>query len=264
MSVTPISYGDARAAIAHTDITDLQLSKEKDFQRLQQLARRLINAQEEERQRISREIHDDLGNRIALMSLSVRQIMKQSSAQDPGSSSRELNKVLDGITELSTALRELSHYLHPAPLRCLGVRGALKALQAGFKKTHGIEMELVVPPEMPRLPDDVELCIFRITQECLHNVVKHSGADKVKVVLEHTRKRIRLTVSDTGRGFVRSEAIQKGALGLLSMEERALSIRGRLTINSSRGRGTEICLTIPEPRPVVHGVMFERPAFIAH
>jgi signal transduction histidine kinase len=160
---------------------------------------------------------------------------------------RELGQVVDAITELSTAVREVSHRLHPAPLRCLGVRGALKALEDGFKKTHRIHVNFVVPAEFPRLPDHIEVSIYRIAQECLHNISKHSGADKVDVTLEHTPRRIRLIVKDNGRGFVPSEVIRKGGLGLLSMEERALSIRGRLSVNSTPGVGTEIRLTIPTP-----------------
>jgi signal transduction histidine kinase len=244
MTVTPVAYRNARAAVVHTDITDLQLSREKDLKRLQQFARRLINAQEEERQRISRELHDDIGNRIALLSLSLRRSIKES-PEASDLRKHELSKVLDGITDLSAALRNLSHCLHPAPLRCLGIRPALKSMQDGFEKTYGIRMDLVIPPDVPRLPDDVELCIFRITQECLQNVTKHSGADKVRIVLKYTPKQVRLTVSDTGRGFIRADAMQKGGLGLLSMEERALSIGGNLMVNSTPGGGTEIWLTIP-------------------
>jgi len=244
MSVTPIAYGTARAAIAHTDITDLQISKENDLRRLQQFARRLINAQEDERQRLSREIHDDLGHTIAMMSLSVRQIIKQPS-KNPSSRVRDLNKILDGITNLSTALRDLSHWLHPATLRYLGIPAALKSLREGFEEAYGLHIDLRVPAEMPRLAEEVELCIFRIAQESLQNVTKHSGTSKVRIVLEHTPPQIRLSVSDKGRGFVRSEAIQKGGLGLLSMEERALSIGGSLTVESSPNGGTEIRLTIP-------------------
>jgi signal transduction histidine kinase len=246
MNVAPIAYGNARVAISHTNITDLQLSKEKDYKRLQQFARRLIHAQEEERQRIAREIHDDLGNRIALMSLSVREVMKQASLGNTSSTVGRLGKVLDSLSDLSTVLRNLSHWLHPAVLRCLGIPAALRMLQEGFHETHGIQMEVVVPPDMPRLSDEVELCIFRITQECIQNVSKHSGADKVRIVLEYKHRWVRLTVSDTGRGFIRSEAAtHNGGLGLQSMEERALSIRGRLTVKTAPGAGTQIRLTIP-------------------
>jgi len=244
MGVAPIAYRNARAAIAHTDITDLQLSKEKHFRRLQTFARRLISAQEEERQRISRELHDDLGNRIALMALSIREIMKRYPENfDP--SLHELNRILAGITDLSTALRNLSHCLHPPHLHYVGISVALKSLREGFEKTYGIRMDVVVPAVPVRLPDEVELCIFRITQECLQNIAKHSRADKVSIVFEHTSKHMRLTVSDTGRGFSPSAVSQNGGLGLQSMEERALSIGGRLAVHSSPGSGAKISLTVP-------------------
>src|SRR5262249_48077019 len=107
MSVTPIVYGDAQVAITHTDITDFQLEKDKAFKRLRQFARRLIRAQEGERLRIGREIHDDLGNRIALMSLSLRQFIKER-RKSLGAGLRELDKIRHGLTDLSTALRNLS------------------------------------------------------------------------------------------------------------------------------------------------------------
>src|SRR5262249_23757859 len=148
MTITPLAYGNARVAIVHTDITDLQHSKEEDFKRLRQFARRLIKAQEEERQRISREIHDDLGHRIGLLSFSVRQIIKQHS-NDLASSKRDLNKILDGFNDFSTALRHLSHCLYPPPLQYLGIRAALNSLSAEFEKTSGIHVELVIPIDVP-------------------------------------------------------------------------------------------------------------------
>lgn len=244
MNVTTVAYGHARVAVAHTDITDLRLSKEEDFKRLRQFARRLIHAQEEERQRISREIHDDLGHRLALLSFSVRQVIKQH-PKSFNASARELNKILDGFNEFSAALRNLSHFLYPPPLQYLGIRAALKSLSDEFEKTYGIHVELILPPEAPRLAPEVELCVFRIMQESLQNIAKHSGALRVRVVLENTPEEMRLTVSDEGRGFNRSEVVKRGGLGLLSMEERALSIGARLTVNSSPHAGTEIGLSVP-------------------
>jgi signal transduction histidine kinase len=244
MCVTPICYGDARVAVAHVDVTELQLSKESSFRRVQQFKRRLINAQEEERQRISREIHDDLGNRIALLALSVRQIMKKRS-KNSRSRMQQLNDVVDHLTELSNAMRDLSHYLHPPLLQYVGIRAALKTLATEFGKTRGLRMEVVVPEEFPPVPDEVELCIFRISQECLQNIAKHSGADSVRIVLNTTPSEVELKVSDTGRGFIESEAVQKGGLGLISMRERVLCIGGRLEVNSSPGAGTEVRAVIP-------------------
>lgn len=242
MAVSLITYGDVRASIAHTEVKDVYSSDAKNFHLLQQFARRSINAQEEERQRISREIHDDLANRIALMALSIRQIMKQSGEN---SITCELHKVIDQIADLSAAMRDLSHGLHPPLLRHVGLKAALKSLRDSFEKTHGIATELVGVAELPRISDEMSLCIYRVTQESLHNIAKHAGADKVTIALDHTPRHIRLTVSDTGRGFVRSDVVQKGGLGLLSMEARALSIGGHLTVNSSSDAGTEVRLTVP-------------------
>jgi signal transduction histidine kinase len=242
LEVISVRYGDARVAVNHTDITDQQRSRETDYERLQEFARRLMHAQEEERQRIAQEIHDDIGNRLAVISFSVRQAMK--SSDNPGVTVEELSKVLDGVTNLASDLRNLSHRLHPSLLRWLGVRGAVKSLQEKFKETNEISIEVSLPAEMPRLSDEVELCIFRIAQESLQNVVKHSGAAKVRLALRYMPGKIRMVVSDTGRGFDPSEVFQ-GGLGLLSMEERALSVGGKLTVKSSRGGGTRVHLMIP-------------------
>jgi signal transduction histidine kinase len=245
MAADAIMHSTARVVIAHANLTDLQSTSIQDF------ARRLMRAQEEERRIISREIHDDVGNRLALISLSLRKIMQQSADIVTES---ELGKVLESITDLSGILRNLSHGLDPAALRHLGIRAALKSLLDGFQQTYGVHMDVVIPPEMPRLADETELCIFRITQESLQNIVKHSGADKIRIVLAQTPRQTRLTVSDGGQGFVRSAALRKGGLGLLSMEERALSIGGRLTVNSAPGKGTEVRLTIPTEKhaSVIH------------
>jgi signal transduction histidine kinase len=244
MNVTPIVYGKARLLIAHMDITALQTSIEEDVKFLRQFTRRLIHAQEEERQRISREIHDDLGHRIALMSFSIRQMMKQH-PKTFASTMADLNKVLDGITDFSAALRNLSHGLYPPPLQYLGIKPALMSLSDEFERTSGIRIDLLVPADAPRLSPEVELCIFRIVQESLQNVARHSGAGSVRIVFDITREEIELTITDAGRGFSPSEVKKKGGLGLLSMEERALSMGGRLTVTSAPGAGTEVHLSVP-------------------
>src|SRR5215831_5808619 len=184
MNATQIHYKSARVAISHTDISDLDLSKRKDFERVQKFARRLINAQEEERQRISREIHDDLGGKIAFLAFSVRQIVSQR-PKNFSCIEAELNKVVDGLTELAAGLRDLSHSLHPPSLRYVGVAGALKSIAKAFQENYGILIDVRVPKELPHLGADLELCIFRICQESLQNIAKHSGASKARIVLEH-------------------------------------------------------------------------------
>jgi two-component system, NarL family, sensor kinase len=242
MDVTSLAYKEGRVAIAHQEITERQLSSEKNVTLLQQFARRLIHAQEDERQRISSEIHDDLGNRVALMALSIRQIIDQKK-EHPGRF-HDLNRILDEIGTLSNALRDLSHGLQPPVLRYAGIGPALRWLCEKFG-ANGIDVDLAIPEELPRLPEEKELCIFRIAQESLQNVVKHSGAGKVRIALDYEPHHAQLTIFDNGRGFIRSEAIDRRGLGLLSMEARALCVRGRLVVASSPGIGTTVRLRIP-------------------
>jgi signal transduction histidine kinase len=244
MNATPIHFKTAKIAILHTDISDLDLSKRKDFEHVQKFARRLINAQEEERLRISREIHDDLGGKIAFLAFSVRQIVSQR-PRNLTSIEAELTKVVDGLTDLATSLRDLSHSLHPPSLRYVGVGAALKAIAKAFQENYGIVIDVRVPKELPPLSGDLQLCVFRICQESLQNIAKHSGASKARIVLEHTNNQLSLTVSDSGKGFLRSEATLGGGVGMLSMHERAISMGGNVIVNTSPGEGTEVSLTIP-------------------
>jgi two-component system sensor histidine kinase UhpB len=219
---------------------------------VQQFARRAIHAQEQERKRISQEIHDDLGNRMALLALSARQIIKQNRESSHSISSGQ-KEFFDQISDLSSALRNLSHALHPPLLRYVGIRGALITLREKFQKAHGVRVNLVVPEEVPQLSEELALCIFRVAQECLQNVVKHSQADSVTLALQVSPLFVRLVVSDSGQGFLKSEAMKKSGIGLLGMESRAVSLGGTLTVSSSPGAGTDVQLTIPF-RPAVEHV----------
>jgi signal transduction histidine kinase len=244
MDVAPISFKQARLVIAHRQVTGEYLSSHHNVSLLQQFALRLIHAQEEERQKLSLEIHDDLGSKVALMALSVREIIEREK-EHSGSRVDDLHKILDEIITLSGALRDLSHGLQLPLLRYGGIRPALKWLCERFEGANRIHLAVAIPAELPRLPAEKELCIFRIAQESLQNVMKHSGAGKVSVVLKYEPHQIRLTVSDNGCGFIRSKLIGQRGLGLLSMEARALSVRGHVVVTSSRGEGTTVLLRVP-------------------
>jgi len=265
MNATRFTYQNASVAITHTDITDLHSSDPQRVQVEQRLAdlqeqerkRRvhraglLVEAQEQERRRISQEIHDDLGNRIALIVFSIRKTIKE--ARKPSEAGHEFRQILADVMDLSCALRDISHSLYPPSIRYGGIDGALKTLAQHFEQTHRISVQTLLPKELPRLSDEVQLGIFRISQECLNNIAKHSGADKARILLQHTRELVRLAISDLGRGFDPSAVAFKGGLGLLSMEERALSMGGHLMVSSSPGRGTKVTLTVPiEENDVPH------------
>jgi signal transduction histidine kinase len=244
MVAAPVKHGHARACVTHIDLTSLLLSNERNTQLLKRFARCAINAQEQERKRISQEIHDDLGNRMALLALSARRITKEHK-ENFDSFDSERKQFFDQIADFSNALRDLSHSLHPPLLRHVGIKGALTTLRDTFQKLHGIRVNLVIPVELPRVSEEVAVCIFRIAQESLQNVAKHSGADSVTVALGCAPGFIQLTVRDSGRGFLKSEAMKKDGIGLLGMESRAVSLGGTLIVTSSPGAGTDLQLTIP-------------------
>jgi len=236
------SEKSAGVRIAPREITELEPSGEKNPDLMQQLAMRLINAQEEERQRISHELHDDLGSRIALLALSIRQAMKHA---DSSSNTQELAKTFDQLMDLSSVVRDLSHGLHPPLLQHVGIKAALRSHLENFQKVHGIRTGLAVSEGLTRLPCDIALCIFRVAQEALQNAAKHSGASQVNVSVVSTPRYIRLTVIDRGVGFLQSDAAARDGLGLLSMEARAIAVGGHLSVNSTPRSGTVVTLTIP-------------------
>jgi signal transduction histidine kinase len=130
-------------------------------------------------------------------------------------------------------------------LQYAGIGEALKSLCEQFGRVAALKIDVVVPPETSGIPAEVGLCVFRVTQECLQNIAKHSGASCARVVLECNPTRVRLTVSDTGKGFVESEAAQKCGLGLISMKERIKHLNGQFDIDTRPSCGTRIRVTIP-------------------
>lgn len=241
MGVTPIRFKDARFVIAHSEVTSHP--DPKALKQLRGFARQLLNAQEEERARIAREIHDNLGNRIALLSFSVQRIAR---LQSQGSvfNNDELNDIIDNITDLSKSLRDISHALHPPLLKHAGLCTALRALCHDYQKTLGVPMTVTIA-EWPSLSAEAATCLFRVAQECLHNIAKHAGASKVRVALERRGRELRLTISDTGRGFRITENTAYEGLGLLSIKERVLCLKGRLKIQSVPGEGTTVSVALP-------------------
>jgi PAS domain S-box-containing protein len=223
------------------DISDRKRAEES----LKHLSRRLIAAQEEERKRVARELHDDLNQRMAVMSIELEQLGQ--GKQLPASFRKNIQKLQSQAQEISSDIHRLSYKLHPAKLDHLGLAAAVK----------GLCDELPVAPNgKPRahfhqsgfpadIPKDAALCIFRIAQEVLRNCVKHSGAESAQVVLTKTDRAIRLSVSDNGCGFdTESDLMEKG-LGFISMKERLRIVGGEIKICSQPLHGTRIDVSVP-------------------
>ena len=216
------------------------------YTRIRDLAGRLITAQEAERMRIARELHDDVGQQLALLSIELDQL--GNSVRDADSSIvARAREASDRTAEISTSVHDLSHQLHPPKLELMGLVVAVAGLRRELAKQHEIEIDFSHAGVPDTLPRDISLCLFRIVQEGLRNAIKHSGAREVSVRLAGDGEGLLLSIADRGVGFD-STSGQRG-LGLLSMRERLEPLRGTLTIRSSPGAGTQIDVRVPLDRP---------------
>ena len=210
---------------------------------IQQLAGKLIAAQEEERKRVARELHDDINQKLAALAISLSK-MKQ--GLDPAEGVHDqVTELQRRTTELTDDVRRLSHRLHPAIMEHVGLVAALKSYCAQFSNNAGISIQMNVPEALKPVSPDVALCLYRVTQESLQNISKHSGAREACVTLTQADGDLRLLVSDTGVGFdVQQEQGTKG-LGLISMKERVRLVGGTLLLESRPGTGTELEVRVP-------------------
>ena len=225
------------------DITDLKLSEMS----LRNLTGRLIHAQEEERARIARELHDDISQRMAFLQIGLEQFEQNMPTLTP-TGKKQLQDLADVASEMSTDLHGMSHQLHPVKLDLQGLVPAITGFCREFSNQQGLPVVFLhrdVPGQ--KIPKDVALCLFRIVQEALRNVAKHTDSSEAKVEVYGHGDGIDLCVSDSGAGFNPERVYAKGGLGLISMRERVRSIGGQLTVESQPPDGTRIRVCVPLP-----------------
>jgi len=227
------------------DITDRKTSEES----LHALTGRLITAQEEERARIARELHDDFSQRLALLGIGLGQLWKKLSPNELEQRESVL-KMLRGTKEMSSDLHTLSHQLHSSKLEHVGLVPALHGLCKEISEKYKSEVQFSKYESPIEVPKDVALCMFRVAQEALANVIKHSGTRKAQVQLTANANGISLRISDQGRGFDPATRNPAAGIGLIGMSERLRLVRGRLLVKSETSRGTEILAEVPIARPV--------------
>lgn len=226
-----------------TDITARKQAEEG----IRDLSGRLITAQEQERARIARELHDDFSQRLALLAIQVGQLSQILPASNKAAA-ENLQAMWERITELSSDIHKLSHQLHSSKLHHLGLIAAAKSLCDETSLRHGIRIEFAHYDMPEELPPDVGLCFFRIAQEALNNVAKHSGSKQAHVEFTGGCGGIRLRIVDGGAGFDPGSPAARSGLGLASMRERLRSLGGSVTIHSRPMEGTEILAEVPFPR----------------
>ena len=216
------------------DVTENKLAEAT----LANVSRKLIEAQEQERMRIGRELHDDIGQRLALLAVELQQLREHALTM-PRVRSR-IGKLQKQVSEVARDTQSLSHELHSAKLQYLGLAAAMRGFCREFGERQKVEVDFKAHDLPSALSSDISLCLFRVLQEALHNSAKHSGVRHFEVRLWGTSDEIHLTVKDSGMGFDREAAKESPGLGLISMEERLRLVKGTLSIESRLKRGTTI------------------------
>jgi PAS domain S-box-containing protein len=228
------------------DITDQKQVEEamRDNQReLRLLSGRLIQAQESERRRIARELHDDLSQSLALLSVKI-EMLRQAPSVPPTQTGSSIDELSTQVKHLSSSVHNLSHQLHPLKLEQLGLVAAIRSLCTELSRSHGVAIDFTHGEAPAAISDDAASCLYRIVQESARNVIRHSGAQRARVELETSIEAICLRIADDGTGFDPRLATGAG-LGLVSMRERLQLVGGTLSIDSRPAGGTRIDVRIP-------------------
>jgi PAS domain S-box-containing protein len=242
MDITVSPLKDASGSVMGASAIARDMTERKKMEdSLRQLSARILSAQDEERRRIAREIHDSTVQKLALMSINLSQLER--AAGD----AQKTQKIIQNSRELSSQcaqeLRSLSYLLHPPMLEELGLASALKIYAEGFSNRSGIDLQLDIQPDFERLPPEMEIALFRVAQESLSNILRHSKSTKAKIKLV-SNGAIELAISDQGQGFPGgktsgNDAEIKMGVGILGMSERMKQLGGTLKIDSGPG-GTSV------------------------
>jgi signal transduction histidine kinase len=230
-----------------TDVTQHKLEQQalrESEARARQLAGKLISAQEAERARIARELHDDASQRVAVLSIGLGMVMRDLE-QAPAGLRAELERLQDQATRLGDQIRHFSHQLHPSVLQRAGLIAALRDHCAEVSEQHGIYIDLQAG-DVRAVSAEAALCLYRVAQETFQNIGKHAKATRVEVELKRMNGAIELTISDDGLGFDPAALPTSGGLGLISLEERVRHLNGTLAIETDRQKGTRLRVRLPE------------------
>lgn len=232
-----------------TDITERKGAEEaldESHRQIRDLTGRLIVAQEQERRHIARELHDDLSQQVAALAISLSNIKRHLARG--GAADRaltDLDALQRNTTGLADAIRELSHGLHPAALEHGGLAAALKSFAAEFSRREGVDVLITTVGEDGAIAPQVGLALYRIVQESIRNVARHSGARRTEVMVTVGDAAVQVLVTDEGSGFDVARSRRGAGLGLISIEERVRLLQGSVLVTSRPGHGTELLVQIP-------------------
>ena len=220
------------------DITDQKLAQEA----LEKIGGKLIEAQEEERGRIARELHDDICQRLALLSMELEQANR---GPNGSGGSAKIEEIRRHCAQIAVDVQALSHKLHSSKLEYLGLAAAIRSFCREFSQQYNVGVQFEDEDVPSYLPYDISLSLFRVTQEALQNAQKYSGVNHFFVSLHGSANEVRLEVSDSGSGFDIEKAKYDRGLGLVSMQERVHLVHGTFAIESTPNSGTKIIASVP-------------------
>jgi PAS domain S-box-containing protein len=223
-----------------TDLTERKLVEEA----WASMSRKLLEAQEQERTRIARELHDDVNQRLGILSVEIDR-MKEAAPATYGELRSRMDELGKRTSEISDTVQSLSHELHSSKLEYLGLVSAMRGFCKEFSDKHKVEIDFSSEGMPSTVPPDVSLCLFRVMQEGLQNALKHSGVRFFEVKLHGSSTDIQLTVRDSGVGFDPELIKDTQGLGLISMQERVRLVKGAIMITSRPQSGTEIDVRVP-------------------
>ena len=222
----------------------VMVERRRTEESLRDTAARLIEAQEDEHKRIAREIHDDYNQRLAVLANDLEELAEHV-GESPAATSERLHQLWNGVSEIAADLHSLSHSLHPSALENLGLAAGVKVFCREFANQQQMQIHFAHENVPQAIPAEAALCLFRITQEGLRNIKRHSGTNSAEVRLEWVEQQLHLSVTDRGKGFDVNDPSPLKGIGIRSMEERSRSVGGHLAIHSRAMEGTRIDVWLP-------------------
>ena len=225
-------------------IAGVAVERKRAGRALRLFAGRLIQAQEEERRRLARELHDGLSQQLAMLTVELGMVAKQIPESTPPIR-EQLSKLRDRTERLANDLRRMTHQLHPAALEHLGLVSALRSHCCEISEDEGIRVQFRVLSELDQVCPEVAVCLYRIAQEALRNTSKHSAAREAWVEIDQKGDEILLSIVDKGVGFDDEASKEGKCLGLISMRERVRLLGGTVKIKSAPGEGTRVNVRVP-------------------
>ena len=242
VSSFPVTFRGRPASLDSVlDVTERRYAEET----IRALLNEVLTAQEAERRRIARELHDDTAQTLASLLVGLRAV---EASQDLGQALRAAVTLRVLVSAALEGVQRMARGLRPSVLDDLGLEDALDRLGIEVSRTHDLVVDVhATGRRVPRLPDSLEIALYRMAQEALANAVKHAAPKAVSILLHRNPTEVRLVIEDDGKGFDASAALSAGRLGLVGMRERAHLVGGSMTLESSPGNGTTICISVPLP-----------------